>query len=94
MTSVRSSDIVSSLAGHDAGSLYLVVTTEGGFAQLCNGKTKRLRNPKRKSLRHLEKRGETALAGKLSDGSATDKDIRKALAVFKAEEEQTWQKMM
>ena len=46
--------IVKSVAGHDKGEFYCVAEYENSFALLINGKTKRISNPKRKSLKHFE----------------------------------------
>lgn len=88
MADIRASDIVSSLAGHDCGRLYVVKSTDGICAELVDGKIRRLNRPKRKKLRHMEKRGETALGelDKAFPDTVTDKNIRTTLAIFKAEE--------
>ena len=46
--------VVKSVAGHDKGKLYCVLSLENGFALLVNGKTRKMSNPKRKSIKHLE----------------------------------------
>ena len=46
--------VVKSGAGHDKGSVYLVMESESNFAVLVNGKNKKLSNPKRKKIKHLE----------------------------------------
>ena len=51
---ITKTSVVKSVAGHDKGKLYCVVYCEKGFAFLVNGKTKKLVNPKRKSIKHLE----------------------------------------
>ena len=87
MKTARSSDIVFSLAGHDKGREYVVLKTDGSFAWLVDGKTRKLTNPKRKSLKHLclGKMGSAELADALSVGKATDSEIRKELAIFRGE---------
>lgn len=67
-------DIVMSLAGHDAGKLFVVTGTEGERLLLCDGKNRRLADPKCKSPKHvrLVREGETA--------PLTDKEIRTTLA--------------
>ena len=67
--------IVRSLAGHDRGGLFCVLDTDGPYLLLCDGKRRKLENPKRKKAVH------TAPAGNLSN-----RDIRRALAAFRAEE--------
>ena len=87
METARSSDIVFSLAGHDNGREYVVLKTDDSFAWLVDGKTRKLTNPKRKSLKHLclGKMGSTELADALSTGKATDSAIRKELAKYRSE---------
>ena len=50
--------VVVSEAGHDKGESYVVVGSEGNFLLLCDGKRKRLENPKRKNITHLTDTGE------------------------------------
>ena len=87
METARSSDIVFSLAGHDKGREYVVLELDGSFAWLVDGKTRKLTNPKRKSLKHLclGKMGSTELADALSEGKTTDSAIRKELAIYRGE---------
>lgn len=87
METARPSDIVFSLAGHDRDSAYLVLETEGHYVFLVDGKTRKLKNPKRKSLKHIRlgKTGSQELAEAFSQGRATDTAIRKELAIFRSE---------
>ena len=87
METARSTDIVFSLAGHDKGREYVVLNLDGSFAWLVDGKTRKLTNPKRKSLKHLclGKMGYPELANALSEGKTTDSAIRKELAKFRSE---------
>ena len=99
MESIQASDIVLSLAGHDSGKLYLVLRTEGQFALLADGKIRRLRNPKRKKFRHLERWSDSPLAEAICSGILQDSEIRRALGKARAakmteEGNKAWQKMM
>lgn len=87
METARSTDIVFSLAGHDKGREYVVLNLDGSFAWLVDGKTRKLTNPKRKSLKHLclGKMGNPELADAWSEGKTTDSAIRKELAKFRSE---------
>lgn len=87
METARSPDIVFSLAGHDSGKAYVVHGIDGNYALLVDGKTRKLTNPKRKSLKHLclGKMGTAELAEAISSGKATDSVIRKELAKFRSE---------
>lgn len=46
-----------SLAGHDKDKLYVVLKQEGSHAILADGKTKTLKDPKKKNLKHLKDTG-------------------------------------
>lgn len=46
-----------SLAGHDKDKLYIVLKQEGSYAILADGKTKTLKDPKKKNLKHLKDTG-------------------------------------
>ena len=87
METARSTDIVFSLAGHDKGREYVVLNLDGSFAWLVDGKTRKLTNPKRKSLKHLclGKMGSPELADALNAGKTTDSAIRKELAKYRSE---------
>ncbi len=65
--------IVKSLKGHDEGRVYAVVATAGeNFVLVCDGKYRKLDNPKQKRVKHLEPIGST----ELTDG-ITDSQLRK-----------------
>lgn len=79
-----------SLAGHDKGTLFLVVGTDGEFLLLANGKPRSVLRPKRKKLRHVEllDAGDTLhpTAGKLRRNEpVSDRELKRALAAFKGE---------
>ena len=46
-----------SLAGHDKDKLYVVLKQEGSYAILADGKTKTLKDPKKKNHKHLKDTG-------------------------------------
>jgi len=51
---ITEKSVVKSVAGHDKDELYCVLSLNEGFAYLVNGKTKKMTNPKRKNIKHLE----------------------------------------
>ncbi len=67
-------DVVESLAGHDRGKLFLAVGVREGRLLLCDGKNRRLADPKSKSPKHVR----VVLRG--SEEPASDKVIRTTLA--------------
>ena len=87
MRGAKSSDIVFSLAGHDAEKAFVVLETCDSRVTLVDGKTRKLINPKKKSLKHIRagKAGNPELEKALRLGTATDKLIRKELAIFRSE---------
>ena len=50
--------IVRSLAGHDRGGLFCVLDTDGPYLLLCDGKRRKLENPKRKKAVHTAPAGD------------------------------------
>lgn len=90
MGAARFPDIVFSTAGHDNGTMYLVLESDGRTVFLVDGRTRKLINPKRKNLKHVSKvRLETPLeiAEAIANGSLTDSQIRKELAKIAAASE-------
>lgn len=51
---MKKGTVVKSLKGHDEGCFYVVISTNDGYALVCDGKNKLLAKPKRKNCRHLE----------------------------------------
>ena len=47
--------VVRAVSGRGAGNLYIVVGTDGDkYAWLCDGKYRKIKNPKRKNIKHVE----------------------------------------
>ena len=81
--SLEISDVVLSLRGRDAGERFFVLSTDGQYAILCDGRVRRLEKPKRKKEKHLRKlsNGEGRIAEKLKAGEkVTNGEIRRALS--------------
>ncbi len=83
---IKKTQIVRSCAGHDKGKYFYVADTDGEYLLLADGKTRKLKTPKRKKRKHVvycAESGEPA-AGKNQRGEPlTDGDIRKTLGVFR-----------
>ena len=82
---VRRGDVVRSVAGHDKGSLFLVVKEEGDFLWLADGKRRKFETPKKKRRKHVVSAGfwTHPVAGRMKDGGPVlDSEIRGALAAF------------
>lgn len=70
--------VVRSAAGRDKGGFFVVLSVEGGYAYLCDGKRRPLDRPKKKKHIHL-----AATTTMLPDQSMeTNREIRKALSGF------------
>ena len=76
-------DVVSSVAGRDAGKWFYVIKTEDNYLYLVNGKDRRIEKPKRKKRKHAAKvlRSETRVAAKLLAGDKVlNSELRRDLA--------------
>lgn len=74
--------VVRSIAGHDNGSLLMVVAQQDGYVMLCDGKERRLEKPKRKNVRHIAHTGMRLDPTK----TATNRSLKKALAQLQRDE--------
>ena len=71
-----------SLAGRDAGKLYVVLRDDGGFVYLADGKNRMLDRPKKKKKMHIQP--DYQVARRISERAGAgqeirDEDIRKAI---------------
>ena len=74
--------VVRALAGRDMGGFFVVLSVDGGYAEIADGKRRRLASPKRKNLRHLQRTNQCiALDG------VTDKKLRNLLKQYQASEQ-------
>ena len=76
-------DVVVSLAGHDKGNYYYVVSADETYLYLANGKDRSLEQPKRKKRKHAKKvlRSDTRVAEKLRAGDKVlNSELRRDLA--------------
>lgn len=81
-------DIVYAKAGRDKGGYFVVVSAEGEYAYICNGKSRKVMQPKKKKLKHLRlKMGYSEfIAGKLSRGErVTNTELRRELEEYNEE---------
>ncbi|MCR4842622.1 MAG: KOW domain-containing RNA-binding protein [Eubacterium sp.] len=80
--------LVISHAGHDKNRMYFVIGNDGEFVMLCDGKYRKLSNPKRKNIKHVTpvKNAPSEilqLAGE--EGSYTDEGIKRAIKTYARE---------
>ena len=81
-------DVVISVVGRDADSLFYVIGTEDMYLLLANGKDRTIENPKRKKCKHAKKvlRSETRVAEKLRSGDKVlNSELRRDLAYLSRE---------
>lgn len=83
---ITQGDIVQSIAGHDTGRRYYVIQVEPPFLYLADGKHNTMDTLKKKRAKHVQAEGlwTHPVTEALRKGQAVpDKEIRKALAVFR-----------
>ncbi len=88
---LKRGDVVRSLAGHDKGTLFCVVNTDGDFLLLADGKERKLNSPKRKRRKHAQRAGlsDHPVLLRLRAGEPVgDREVRRALAAFRDERNQ------
>ena len=74
--------LVKSLAGHDEGSVYIIVETDAKYVYLVDGKIRTLARPKRKKRKHVQ-----LILKKYNVSEADDTAIKRILKEWKREEE-------
>ena len=75
---MQSAMIVRSKAGRDKGQWMAVLSIEGEFAVVANGRSRPIERPKRKRCKHLAPTGRVLNLDALS----TNRKLRAALAAF------------
>ena len=83
-------NLVQATAGREQGKYFFILETEGEYLLLADGKRRKAARPKRKKLRHIQllapcpqEFDHPALEKLRQTGSATDPELRRALAAFK-----------
>jgi len=80
---VKRSDVVVATAGRDKNKFFFVVDEDESFVYLANGRERKIENPKRKKIKHLQlvNTKDCRAAEKLRCGERpTNSELRKALA--------------
>ena len=77
--------MVRSKAGRDNGTAYVVIRTDGDYIYVANGASRKLDNPKKKKIKHIE--GSYNVSREIADmvaaGTAEDYVIRRFLKLIK-----------
>ena len=50
-------EIVYAIAGRDKGDCFIVTSQEENFVYLCDGKSRKVSNPKKKKIKHIKPLG-------------------------------------
>ena len=86
MNKVSVGDCVLSVAGRDKGEYFVVISTDGKFVTVVNGRTRKASSPKRKNRKHIR----IVCKGKLKDlaeeivkSPISDKRIRRMIESVK-----------
>ena len=75
--SIQKGSIVRALAGRDKDGFFVVLSVEGSYALIADGKRRQVQHPKRKKLKHLAPT-HTVYNGLME----TNPQIRKAITEF------------
>ena len=75
--------VVKSLKGRDKDKYFCVVCIEDGYVHLCDGKERKLSNPKHKKIKHIK----VAQAKLQTETLQVDKHINKAIKSLNIVEE-------
>lgn len=74
--------VVLALSGRDSGGLFVVLSSDcDGFLYYANGKNRTVEKPKKKKQKHVRVLGKSSI---LDISAVTNKQLRKALSAFKA----------
>lgn len=83
---MKPGDVVYSKSGRDSGRYFAVVATEGeNYVRIADGDVRRLKNAKRKNVRHLRETGDRLerIAEKLAAGAQVfDTELYSALKLY------------
>lgn len=71
--------VVKSLAGHDKGQYYILLSDDGKTVTVADGKYKTIAAPKRKNKKHIQAEKEPLPAG----GPLSDERIRRELKIYR-----------
>ena len=78
-------EFVYAIAGRDKGDCFIVSAQEDNYLYLCDGKSRKVSNPKKKKIKHVSFSGvkdEFVLGRLTTTGKLTNKEVRYALSNF------------
>ena len=85
---IAKSNIVRADAGRDKGKLFVVLSVEGEYLLLADGKSRKVESPKRKKRRHVlfVAADENRLSDKIKrEEKITNSELRRTLAGYRTE---------
>lgn len=86
MVEFKEAGLARSLAGHDKDELYIIISVQGEYVTLSDGRKHPLSKPKRKNKKHLQLTSEydETLRKKLTEGAmVSDGEIKAFLRAHK-----------
>ena len=75
-------EFVYATSGRDAGKCFIVISCEDNYLYLCDGKSRKVSNPKKKKIKHVRLTGDKDdfIVNKLETvGKLTNKEVRYSL---------------
>lgn len=78
-------EFVYASAGRDEGKCFIVISVEDNYLYLCDGKSRKVSNPKKKKLKHIRATGDKDefIVNKLKTvGKLTNKEVRYSLTNY------------
>ena len=90
MENFQIGNIVISKVGRDKGKIFVVVKIEKGYVYLADGKSRKIQNPKKKKIKHVQPTNKVInnLKNKIeNEEKVTNADIRKELSVYQDDPE-------
>lgn len=86
---IHSGEFVYATKGRDTGKCFIVISAKDNYLYLCDGKNRKVSNPKKKKMKHVESTGvyDKFIVERLSDkNELTNKEVRHSLSKFKSEQ--------
>ena len=75
--------LVESRAGHDKGSLYVIMDKDDKFVYVCDGKVRTVDHPKRKKEKHVAKVGNVPEL--FEKRTVSNEDIKRVIKIWRSE---------
>lgn len=85
---IHPGEFVYAAKGRDTGKCFIVISCEDNYLYLCDGKSRKVSNPKKKKIKHVEPTGKNDefIVNRLAQvGKLTNKEVRYSLVRFTGE---------